>query len=302
MKAGQSKTVKVGGKTLQFSRLEKEMYPNGFTKADVINYYSKISPQILPHLAGRMLTLKRYPDGSRGFFFYEKRCPSHKPDWIKTKTIASTHGNEDIPYCEIDGEPALLWAANLGALELHILLSTDRAPANPTSVVFDLDPGPEKNFRDCCRLGLQMRDLFITLNLKCFPKNSGKKGLHLYIPLNSKTDFDKTKNFAHQIARTLENKYPDKITSNMKKTERAKRIFIDWSQNDSHKTTVCVYSLRAADEPWVSTPLDWKEVETFSKGRRPWLHFTSDEVLRRVKKYGDLFGPVLTLKQKLPVI
>lgn len=296
------KIVQVEGKTLKLTNLDKVLYPKvGFTKAHILDYYTKISPHLLPHLRHRMLTLKRYPEGVDGMFFYEKRCPSYKPAWMKTKRVKSERGGADIPYCEIDHLPGILWVANLASLELHVLLSTTKNIERPTMVVFDLDPGPGCTLVDCCKLAIKIRKVLQNLKLECFPKTSGGKGLHLYIPLNTAVHFDQTKLFAREVAIFFEKKYPEEVTSNMKKITREGKIFMDWSQNDSHKTTVCVYSLRAREKPYVSTPLTWNEVENCAKSKNePAYKFTTEDVLKRVKKLGDLFEPVLKLKQKLP--
>ncbi len=294
-------TVKIEGKSLTLTRLNKILYPeDGFTKAQVLDYYRQISPWMLPHLDNRMLTLKRYPEGTHGLFFYEKRCPAYKPAWMKTKRIKSTHGKEDITYCEVENLPGLLWIANLATLEFHTLLSTAANPKRPSSMVFDLDPGPGFGLHDCCRTALILRNFFKQFKLECFPKTSGGKGLHFYIPLNTPVTFDQTKQFAHDTAQLFAQKYPAEITANMKKSERGNRIFIDWSQNDSHKTTVCVYSLRAKEHPYVSMPLEWKEVEACARAKKDTAYqFTADKAVARVKKRGDLFKPVLTMKQTL---
>lgn len=301
------KTVEVEGKTLALTKLNKVLYPKAnFTKADIFDYYTKVSAVMLPHLRKRMLTLKRYPDGTaeKAMFFYEKRCPSYKPSWMKTKRVKSTGGKEDIHYCEIDNLPGILWAANLASIEFHVLLSLVSNIHCPTAVVFDLDPGEGQSFHNCCRIALRMRDFFTELSLKCFPKTSGGKGLHFYIPVNNpKITFDETKQFAHRVALLFAEKFPGEMTASMKKIDRKGKIFVDWSQNDSHKTTVCVYSLRARDYPTVSTPLQWEEVEKCAKTKNDSAYsFRTDKTLARVKKYGDLFSPVLTLKQKLPKV
>jgi bifunctional non-homologous end joining protein LigD len=295
-------TVKFGNRDLTLSNLEKVFYPKAhFTKAHVLDYYQKISPVMLPHLRGRMLTLKRYPEGVEGEFFYEKRCPSYRPSWMKTKTIQSKRAEkEPIPYCQMEDLAGMVWVVNLASLEFHILLSTEKNPKRPTVMVFDLDPGAPADFSDCCRAALKIKKVFQRLNLEVFAKTSGGKGLHLYVPLNNTVTFDHTKSFAHSLAGFFEKHYPDEMTSQMKKNLRGGKVFIDWSQNDEHKTTVCVYSLRARERPTVSTPLKWTEVAVYSKKKNGNLAFETEDVIKRVKKYGDLFAPVLTLKQKLP--
>lgn len=294
--------LKVEGRVLEVSNLDKVLYPQaGFTKGEVIDYYIKIAPWLLPHLHNRPITLKRYPDGVKGFFFYEKQCPSHRPKWMKTATVAKTDGCID--YCVINELPALVWAANLADLELHTFLHKAPAVTKPTTVAFDLDPGAPANIIDCCEIALRLNALLGKLKLKCFPKTSGSKGLQVYVPLNTSCSYERTKEFARQVAEALEQQTPDLVVSRMAKNLRKGKVFVDWSQNDGHKTTVNVYSLRAREVPSVSTPLTWKEVEAVGKGgKKQPLAFTPDKVVSRAKRLGDLFLPVLKLKQKLPAI
>lgn len=297
---GTKAQLNVAGLKLDVSNLEKVLYPKtGFTKGDVIEYYIQVSRYLLPHLKSRPITLKRYPDGVEGFFFYEKQCPPHRPKWIKTTNVARKDGSE-INYCVIDDLPALVWAANLADLELHTF--QHRAPkiTVPTALAFDLDPGPPADVRLCCQVALWLRDLLAARGLKSFPKTSGSKGLQVYVPLNTPATYAQTKTFAQAAAQALEREHPETIVSKMQKNLRAGKVFIDWSQNDPHKTTINVYSLRAKDHPTVSTPVFWKEVEAglSNKGSKL-LTFETKDVLKRVKKFGDLFGPVLKLKQRL---
>lgn len=295
--------LKVAGRTLMVSNLDKVFYPEaGFTKAQVIDYYIRIAPVLLPHLENRPITLKRYPDGVNGFHFYEKECPSHHPEWIKTTSVPGGHREaKRIHYCVINDLPALVWAANLADLELHTFLHRAPAITRPTALVFDLDPGPPADIVLCCQVGLWLNAVLADFQLESFPKTSGSKGLQVFAPLNMASTYDKTKEFAHMLAQRLEREHPDIIISRIQKSLRKGKVLIDWSQNDDHKTTVNVYSLRAAPQPTVSTPLKWREVEECWKRKAPkYLSFRGDEVLRRVDKYGDLFSPVLTLKQRLP--
>lgn len=296
--------VDIQGKQLKLSNLDKIMYPEpGFTKGQLIDYYVKVAPALLPHLKGRPLTMKRYPSGVTGEFFYEKNCPVHRPEWVKTAPVWSEGNNKWMQYCLAQDLPTLVWAANLADIELHTSLSLGKKIEQPTMMVFDLDPGPPANIVQCCQVGLWVRKILEKLGLQCFPKTSGSKGLQLYVPLNTAVSYDKTKPFAKEIARMLERAYPDRVVSDMKKALRTNKVFVDWSQNDQYKTTVCVYSLRAKDRPTVSTPVTWKEVEQCLKKKDPdLLVFTSDQTLARVEKHGDLFEPVLNLKQKLPKI
>jgi bifunctional non-homologous end joining protein LigD len=292
-------TLDVGGVEVEVSNLDKVLYPKtGFTKGQVIDYHVRISEVLLPHLKARPITLKRYPDGVEGFFFYEKKCPAHRPDWVMTTKVSKTEGGE-INYCVIADLPTLVWAANLANLELHTFLHKAPALQRPTALAFDLDPGAPADILDCCKVGLHLRDLFEGLGMECFAKTSGSKGLQVYVPLNTAITYERTKPFAHAIAERLEQEMRGLVVSRMQKSLRKGRVLVDWSQNDDKKTTVNVYSLRAKEEPTVSTPVSWAEVEKAVKRKRP-LSFSSDEVLVRVKKMGDLFAPVLTLKQKLP--
>jgi bifunctional non-homologous end joining protein LigD len=296
--------VDIEGKHLKLSNLDKVMYPEvGFTKGQLIDYYARIAPALLPHLKDRPLTLKRYPNGVNGMFFYEKNCPEHRPEFVQTAAVWSEGNNRWMDYCLAQDVPTLVWAANLADIELHTSLAKAKDVKRPTFIVFDLDPGAPANIVQCCQVGLWVRDIFEKFGLQSFAKTSGSKGLQVYVPLNTAVTYDETKSFAHELARTLERQHPELIVSDMKKSLRTGKIFVDWSQNDDHKTTVCVYSLRAKDRPTVSTPLKWQEVEQCLKKEDPeLLVFTSDEVLKRVDRFGDLFEPVLKVKQKLPPV
>ncbi len=296
--------VEIQGKKLRLSNLDKLMYPKaGFTKGQVVDYYARIAPVLLPHLHGRPLTLKRYPNGVEGMHFYEKNCPEHRPEWVQVAPIWSPGNNKWMNYCLAQDLPTLVWAANLADIELHTSLSLSKDMMRPTFIVFDLDPGAPANIVQCCRVGLWVSETFGRFGLDSFAKTSGSKGLQVYVPLNTAVTYDKTKLFAHELARLLERQHPELVVSDMKKALRVGKIFVDWSQNDDYKTTVCVYSLRAKERPTVSTPVRWEEVEKCLKKEDPeLLTFPSDEVLRRVDKMGDLFEPVLTKKQKLPDI
>ncbi|HZQ48314.1 MAG TPA: non-homologous end-joining DNA ligase [Verrucomicrobiae bacterium] len=292
--------LKVGGANLPVSNLDKVFYPEtGFTKGDVINYYIQISPFLLPHLKDRPITLKRYPEGAGGFFFYEKQCPGHRPKWMRTTRVAKSGGQID--YCLLNDLPALVWAANLADLEMHTFLHKAPAISRPTAVAFDLDPGPPADIVACCRVALALEEIFKSLKLQAFAKTSGSKGLQVYVPLNTPVTYERTKAFARGMAERLQEKSPELVVTRMQKSLRAGKVFVDWSQNDGHKTTVTVYSLRAKARPMVSTPITWDEVETAAKKKNPkLLEFGPEAALKRAKKMGDLFAPVLTLKQKLP--
>ncbi len=294
--------LKVNGKTVPVSNLDKVFYPEpGFTKGQVIDYYIRISPVLLPHLKDRPLTLKRYPDGVVGGFFYEKRCPSYRPEWIQTAGVWSERHDSQIHYCLANDLPSIVWAANLGDLELHTFLAKKQDVGRPTMIVFDLDPGPPANILQCAQVALWLKAEFDALKLQSFPKTSGSKGLQIYVPLNTPTTYEITKPFARAMAEHLTHEHPDLVLAKMEKRLRAGKVFVDWSQNDSHKTTVCAYSLRAKERPTVSTPVTWDEVASAMKKRDAGrLTFISDEVLERVEQHGDLFEPILKLKQKVP--
>jgi bifunctional non-homologous end joining protein LigD len=294
-------TVQVDRRKLNLTNVDKVLYPSGHTKADVIRYYNEIAPIILPHLKNRHLTLKRYPDGTTAEAFFEKQCPAHRPPWVKTAGVLTSRRERTIDFCVVQDKPSLLWVANLAALELHAPLALASDPDHATCMVFDLDPGPPADIIDCARLALDFRDILKELKLVSFPKTSGGKGLHLWIPLNTKPTFDDTKNFANALATLFARLNPRQVTAVMTKSLRPGKVFVDWSQNDRGKTTVAPYSLRAKDSPTVSTPVSWDEVEKAAKRRdRKLLHFEHEEVLARVEEVGDLFAPVLKMKQKLP--
>ena len=294
--------VDVQGRKLSLSNLDKVFYPKtGFTKGALIEYYTRVAPALLPHLQDRQLTLKRYPDGVDGQYFYEKQCPSHRPDWVRTSTVHTRSNARDIDYCVADDLATLVWLANLADLELHTPLHRADAPDQPTVLAFDLDPGPPATVVECAEVACRLRDAFDHFGLVAFPKTSGSKGMQLYVPLNTPVGYDRTKTFAMGVAQVLERRHPELVVSEMRKDKRPGKVFIDWSQNDEHKTTVCVYSLRARDEPTVSTPVTWDEVDGVLRSRDPAdLTFTSDEVLERVTEHGDAFAPVLALEQELP--
>lgn len=297
-----SQVVEVDGRRLTLSNLDKVLYPaTGFSKGQVIDYYARIAPALLPHLAGRALTMKRYPGGVASEFFFEKNAPKHRPDWVKTAPLWSEGNHRNVNYILADDLPTLVWVANLASLELHPSLSLAKDVDCPTMIVFDLDPGPPANIVQCCQVGLWLREIFAHFGLESFAKTSGSKGLQVYVPLHTPTSYNQTKAFAHALARLLEQEHPDLVVSGMKKALRTNKVLVDWSQNDEHKTTVSVYSLRARERPTVSTPVKWEEVERALKKKDPQgLVFEAGEVLQRVEKMGDLFEPVQKLRQKLP--
>lgn len=272
----------------------------GFTKAEAIDYYARIAETILPHLKGRPLTRVRFPDGVESQRFFEKRAPKHTPDWVKTAPIEmGTAGVIDFIVCE--DRATLVWLGQLAALELHPSLALAKKPERPTVLAFDLDPGAPATAVECAQVALRLRDLFAKFDLECFPKHSGSKGIQVYVPLNTAVTYDETKTYARAVAQALEKSEPNLVVSKQKKELRKGKVLVDWSQNDFSKTTVAVYSLRCRDQPWASTPLTWDEVtELADDGDPDSVRFLASEVLERVEEHGDLFAPVLELKQKLP--
>src|SRR6202162_2488823 len=295
-------TVEIQGRHLKLSNLEKVLYPaTGSTKQEVIDYYARIAPAILPHLVGRALTRKRYPDGVDGEPFYEKNAPKYRPEWVKTAPIWSEGNRRTVHYVLCNDLATLVWLANLAALELHPSLALAKDITCPTEMVFDLDPGPPANIVQCCQVGLWLREIFEHFGLRSFPKTSGSKGLQIYIPLNTPTNYESTKTLSHALAQLLEHEHPGAVVSDMKKQLRTGKVFVDWSQNDEHKTPIAVYSLRARERPTVSTPVSWEEVEkTLKKKDANRLVFEARQTVARVEKMGDLFAPLLELKQRLP--
>jgi bifunctional non-homologous end joining protein LigD len=295
-------TVTVDGRELSLSNLGKVLYPRaGFTKGQVIDYYTRIAPAVLPHLRGRPLTLKRYPNGVEGGHFYEKQCPAHRPPWVRTAAVWSDSSGRTIHFCLADDLPTLVWLANLADLELHTSLALAADVAAPTIVAFDLDPGPPATIVECARVALVLREAFDHLGLEAFAKTSGSKGMQVYVPLNTPATYEETKAFAYGLAVVLERRRPDLVVSDMRKALRAGKVLVDWSQNDEHKTTVSVYSLRARERPTVSTPIAWEEVAAVVESGDPEdLVFTTADALARVAEHGDLFAPVAELEQTIP--
>ncbi len=320
----------VEGCALKISNYDKVLYPaTGFTKGDLVAYHAAIASTLLPHLRDRPLTLKRYPNGVEGAHFYEKQCPAHRPDWIQTTAVrtsrtarasaagrgatdrASAAGRgarrtpasprDKIDYCLAQDLPTLIWLANLADIELHTSLSLAGEPERPTMVVFDLDPGAPATIVQCARVAVLLCGMLAELGIECLPKTSGSKGLQVYVPLNTPVSYEQTKPFALAVAETLERALPDLVVTRMAKRLRPGKVLVDWSQNDAHKTTVCVYSLRAVERPAVSTPLHWEEVRDAVRHEDPQrLVFDPISALTRVWRDGDLFAPVLSLRQRLP--
>jgi bifunctional non-homologous end joining protein LigD len=300
-----SRQVEVDGRELKLTNLDKVLYPEaGFSKGEMVDYYAKVADAMVPHLKGRAVTLRRFPEGVEDLdsAFFEKRCPKHRPQWVKTTNVRAGPNAGNIDFCVCDGRPTLIWMAQLAAIELHPSLSLGRAPTRPTVLAFDLDPGPPADIVDCCRVALRLREMFGHFGVQSFPKTSGSKGMQVYVPLNSKkVSYDTTKPFAKAIAQLLEKQTSDQVISKMKKVERGGKVFVDWSQNHRSKTTIAVYSLRARERPTVSTPVTWDEVENAAdSGNGADLVFEADAVLDRIERHGDLFAPVLELQQELP--
>jgi bifunctional non-homologous end joining protein LigD len=295
--------VELDGRRLTLTNLDRVLWPaTGTTKGDLVDYLLRIAPAILPHLRARPLTLKRYPEGVTGAKFFEKRCPPHRPVWVQTEAIWSDRHGGMIDYCLVCERPTLAWLANLACIELHVDLFLAGTSKQPTTVVFDLDPGPGADIVACCRVALLLRDMFDRIGLESLAKTSGSKGLQVYLPLNhADATFEATKAFARTVAELFEREAPDLVVSRMTKSIRAGKVLIDWSQNDPYKSTVCAYSTRGRDEPTVSTPVTWNEVRRCAgRGDPTLLRFTTADVLRRFERDGDLFAPALSLVQRLP--
>jgi bifunctional non-homologous end joining protein LigD len=296
--------VTVGRRKLKLTNLDKVLYPKTkTTKAEVIDYYARVADAILPHLRGRPLTLRRFPEGvgKPETSFFEKNCPRHRPDWVKTTPIYVDRRAGEIDFCLCENLATLTWMAQLAALELHPSLSRARRIEQPTVLAFDLDPGAPAGLMQCCQVALRVRRLFSDVGLESFPKVSGGKGLQVYVPLNTKVTYEQTSPFAKAVAQLLERETPKQVVSKMAKAERRGKVFVDWSQNHQKKTTIAVYSLRARERPTASMPLDWREVEGAAKrGDAENLRFEIPAAIKRLEKEGDLFEPVLKLRQRLP--
>jgi len=301
-KAGpEATTVEVEGRRLRLTNLDKVLYPaTGFTKGQVIDFYARIGPTMLPHLHDRPVTMVRLPDGITGERFFEKRCPGHRPQWLDTVPLDA---DSDVAACSLDSVPALVWTANLAALELHTPQACAADPWQPSAIVFDLDPGPGTDLGDCARVALELHDLLDQLGMRAVAKTSGSKGLHLSVGIRPSVDAETTKGFALALGKVLESRDPKRVTVTMAKEQRPGRVFVDWSQNDRHKTTVCAYSLRATDVPGVSTPVSWEEVDHLADGGDPReFAFTPADVIARVDEVGDLYADSLAGDQELPAL
>ena len=320
--------VRIDGRTLSLSNLDKVLYPeSATTKAEVIDYYARVAEVMVRHTAGRCMTMRRFPNGVDGKSFFEKRCPSHRPDWLPTAVGPGDRSGEP-HYCRFDEPAAIVWAANLAALELHAPMARSDDLDHPLMCVFDLDPGPGTTIMECAQLALEIRDVLASTDLQCFAKTSGSKGMQVYVPLNGdrvagrgddrgagqsdalqrngpgggddgRSDHEHCASFALAVGQLLAKRHPRGVTTTMAKAERSGRVFVDWSQNAHHKTTICVYSMRARPRPTVSTPIDWDEVAAGAAGTDP-LVFEISDVLARVAERGDLFAPTLDLVQRLP--
>jgi bifunctional non-homologous end joining protein LigD len=288
----------VDGRQLTISNLQKVLYPaTGFTKGQVIDYYARVATVMLPHVRDRPLTMKRFPNGIDHKFFFEKHVPSHAPSWVHHQAVPSTSKGDVVDYPVVCDRPTLVWAANLAAIEFHVpLWHVGRRrvlPAPPDHMVFDLDPGEGATIVECCRVAAIVADLLDEGRSGCWPKTSGSKGMQLYVPLKGRPTWDKIRDRAHGIATQLEQDRADLVVSNMRKALRPGKVLIDWSQNHPAKTTVAVYSLRGREEPTVSTPITWDEVDACAGSGDPTvLRFTADLVLQRIEDHGDLFAAV----------
>lgn len=294
--------VSIDGHRLEFTNLTKVLYPKtGFTKGQLLDYYLRVAPVLLPHLKGRPVTMKRFPDGVDQFSFYEKHCPTHRPQWVSTTVVKGTDTPEGVRFCMINDAASLAWTAQLANIELHTTLARAPEMDRPTSMVFDLDPGEPAGVLECAQTALWLREKLEHEGLESFAKTSGSKGLQLHVPLNRSAGYEVVKPFAHELAKALEAEHGGHVVSKMSKALRKGKVFIDWSQNNRHKTTICVYSMRGRERPSVSTPVKWEELESLLRaGNAKSLLFGPEETLRRVDKYGDLFSPVLKIRQSLP--
>ena len=291
--------VDIDGRVLSLSNLDKVLYPSGFTKGEVIAYHARVAPAYLPHLRGRALTFRRFPNGTEQTGFFEKRCPQHRPEWVAV-AIGPGDRRGGIVYCCVEDTAALVWAGNMAAIEIHAPMALAADLDTPRAVVFDFDPGPRTDIADCCQIALEVREILAAVELAGWAKTSGSKGLQLYVPLNTDgVSHEQAAQFALACGQVLEKRLPKRVTTVMAKAARPGKVFIDWSQNAHHKTTIAPYSLRARPEPTVSTPVSWDEVEACADGDVE-LRFEAADVLERVREQGDLFADVLALEQRLP--
>jgi bifunctional non-homologous end joining protein LigD len=297
--AAQATYHEVEGRRLRLSNLGKVLYPGtGFTKAEVLHYYARIAPTLLPHLRGRAMTLKRYPDGVAGPHFYDKHCRG-APPWVETAPMWSDRKGEDIHPCRLDDTASLLWSVNHGNLEMHPLLSVAPDFDTPTALVFDLDPGEGAGILDAAEIALVVHDMLRGVGLESVAKTTGSKGVQVYVPLNGDVTFAETKAFARNVAEVMAARMGDRVVAQVDKRLRTGKVFVDWGQNDRHKSTVAPYSLRAKlARPTVSLPLDWTELAAATDADA--LLPSPQDALGRVADEGDRFAPVLSLRQRLP--
>jgi len=299
-----SQLLEVDGRQLSISNLSKPMFPTGFSKGQVIDYYIRVSDHILPHLKDRPITLKRYPNGVKARHFYEKDAPAYTPKWVRRFPVPRRSGDKDICYVLINDLPTLVWTVNLANLEMHPFLHRIPAQQRPTTMVFDLDPGEGIGILECAEVALMLRKACDRVGLRSFAKVSGSKGIQLYVPLNGPAAYAETQTYARHVAESLEREHSDFVVSAMAKDLRRDKVFIDWSQNSDFKTTVAPYSLRAKqDEPFISLPVAWNELTVaIKKGDASRLYFRPEEALARITGKKDPFAAVLSLRQKLPAL
>ncbi|HWI06785.1 MAG TPA: non-homologous end-joining DNA ligase [Solirubrobacteraceae bacterium] len=292
--------LEVGGRQLPIRNLDRVVFPRTqTTKADLLDYYIRVGNVMLPHLRERLLHMHRYPEGVEGPRFWQKGCPKHRPEWMQTAPVWSRDKQANIDYCVVDELASLLWAVNIGSIELHTSLHTRADLHRPTTLAFDLDPGEGVDVVGCGEVALALREMLAGAGLRAFAKTSGSKGLQVYVPLNCDVSYAQTKPAARTIAQVLEEQWPQRVVSRMAKALRAGKVLIDWGQNTEHKSMVCVYSVRAKARPTVSTPLRWSELQDAVDARDPaLLTFEMDDVLERIARDGDLFAEVLSLEQR----
>ena len=295
--------IEIDGRRLSIRNLDRVVFPaTGTTKAALLDYYVRIAEVMLPHLRDRLLHMHRYPEGVEGPRFWQKGCPEHRPEWVPTAPVWSPGKGQAIEYCVVQELATLLWAVNIGSLELHTSLHRRDDLHRPTAIAFDLDPGPGAGLLECAEVALRVRELLGELGLHACPKTSGGKGLQVYVPLDGEATYAQTKPVARTVAEVLEAQTPDRVVSRMARSLRAGKVLVDWSQNTEHKSTVCAYSVRAKERPTVSTPVRWSEVEAaVDRGAADALVFEMGAVLARVAEHGDLFAAVLTDGQPLRV-
>jgi bifunctional non-homologous end joining protein LigD len=293
--------LEVAGRRLAIRNLDRVVFPRtGTTKAQLLDFYVRMADVVLPHVRDRLLHLHRYPEGVEGPRFWQKACPEHRPPWVQTTPVWSEDKQANIDFCVAGDLPTLVWAVNIGSIELHTSLHRRDGPHHPTTMAFDLDPGEGVDVVGCAEVALRLHDVLGGLGLRSFVKTSGSKGLQVYVPLNTDATYAATKPVARAIAEGLEGAWPERVVSRMARSLRAGRVLIDWSQNTEHKSMVCAYSVRAKTRPTVSTPVRWEEVDRAAAAQdASLLVFEMDDVLRRVREQGDLFAPVLSLQQGL---